>query len=104
MENQAIVILGGFLSNPSTYRKMSLSLGRPTGQPVWVVQVRMSEWLLLTSQAGWSYLLNKLSRTVHQAMQASKASRVVLIGHSAGGVLGRLYLSPEPFRGRKYAG
>jgi pimeloyl-ACP methyl ester carboxylesterase len=34
----------------------------------------------------------------------SPTEKVTLVGHSAGGVLSRLYLSDEPFRGKIYAG
>jgi pimeloyl-ACP methyl ester carboxylesterase len=104
MENQAIVILGGFLSNQTVYREMSRSLRKISSRPLWLVDIRAVEWLASASQAGWSIILNKLSRTVDQAFRSTNHSRVTLIGHSIGGVLARLYLSPQPFRGQRHDG
>jgi len=104
INNQAIVILGGYLSNQSFYRGMSRSLRQLTGRPVWVVNVLLRDWLPFGTPAGMSYLLDKLRVTVDQARQATNGSKVTLIGHSAGGLLMRLYLGPDEFRGLRYAG
>jgi pimeloyl-ACP methyl ester carboxylesterase len=104
MKNQAIVILGGFLSNAAIYRGMGRTVHQISGRPVWLVETQAIEWLATTSQAGWSLILNRLSRTVEQAFRSSNQCRVTVIGHSMGGVLARLYLSPQPFRSRNYNG
>jgi pimeloyl-ACP methyl ester carboxylesterase len=49
-------------------------------------------------------ILRKLHRTVLEAVDANGGRRVTLVGHSAGGVMGRLYLSPEPFKGESFNG
>jgi pimeloyl-ACP methyl ester carboxylesterase len=68
-----------------------------------VVGANPVDWLRAVSGSGWSRILEKLDREVRRAAEAHSA-RVVLVGHSAGGVIGRLYLSPQPFRGRSFAG
>jgi hypothetical protein len=79
-------------------------LAQVSGQPVWIVTTSSQDWLPSVSRLGWAYLLRKLERTVHRAADESTTGKVTLIGHSAGGVLGRLYLSPEPFLGRAHRG
>jgi hypothetical protein len=101
---QPIVILGGFLSFAVAYREMRTVLQTLTGQPVFIVQVQGYDWLLNASRLGWAHLLHKLDRTVQQAAHRSATGQIALIGHSIGGVLGRLYLSPKPFLGRAYRG
>jgi pimeloyl-ACP methyl ester carboxylesterase len=98
-----IVILGGMLSWPGLYDEMSRTLGACSGARVSVVDANPVDWLRAVSRAGWSRILEKLDREVRRAAGA-QSKNVVVIGHSAGGVIARLYLSPEPFRGRKFAG
>jgi len=101
---QPIVILGGFLSFAAVYREMRTTLKTLTGQPVLAADVQGYDWLGNSSRLGWAHVLHKLDWTVRQAAQRSSTGKVTLIGHSAGGVLGRLYLSSESFFGRTYRG
>ncbi len=102
--SQPIVILGGFLSPGTVYAGMRQALAAHSGQPVSVVDTQVYDWLPSVSLAGWALLLMKLDRTVRRAAQDSATGKVTLVGHSAGGVLARIFLSPEPFLGRRYAG
>ena len=101
---QPIVILGGFLSFPLLYCEMRDALMQYTGQSVSVVETQSVDWVLASLAPGWIRLLRKLDRTVREAAGRSETGKVTLIGHSAGGVLGRLYLSPRPFLGRSLPG
>ena len=101
---EAIVILGGFMSMSTVYGSIRSALVRLTGQPVYVVETRGIDWIPSLLPTGWLYILRKLDRTVRSAAKLATSGRVTLIGHSAGGVLGRLYLSPEPFLGQVFGG
>jgi pimeloyl-ACP methyl ester carboxylesterase len=70
----------------------------------WAVPVSPVEWAAAVSAAGWLRILQKLHRTVRDAFESNGGRRVKLVGHSAGGVLGRLYLSREPFKGESFNG
>jgi pimeloyl-ACP methyl ester carboxylesterase len=111
MPNQPIkpiVILGGFLSPGSIYQEMQRSLAELSGQPVHVVNTQVTDWLpfILDSitRLGWLPVLDKLDRTVKKALRDLPGGKVTLVGHSQGGVMARLYLSPETFLGRNYRG
>jgi pimeloyl-ACP methyl ester carboxylesterase len=99
-----VVILGGFFSTRRDYWEMQPALEKLTGQKVVVVPTTRFDWLLSLRPIGWSRILKKLDRTVRRTLRKTGAAKVVLVGHSTGGVMARLYLSPEPFRGRTYAG
>jgi alpha-beta hydrolase superfamily lysophospholipase len=99
-----IVIIGGFLSYAWAYRGMQRELSARTGQPVSIANIQGGEWLLAVSSLGWARLLAGLDRAVQQAARSAPGEKITLIGHSAGGVLARLYLSPDPFLGRSYRG
>lgn len=101
---EPVALLGGFLSFPGVYREMAASIRECRGCAVEVADVWPWHWVAAVSARGWSWILDRLHGTVCAAAQQSPTGRVVLVGHSAGGVIGRLYLSPEPFRGRRYAG
>ncbi len=101
---QPIVIVGGFLSADRIYFALRESLAALAGQPVSVVQTRSVDWLPSVSPVGWAVLLRKLDRAVQAATQISPTGKVTLIGHSAGGVLARLYLSPRQFYGESFRG
>jgi pimeloyl-ACP methyl ester carboxylesterase len=101
---EASVILGGFMSPSILYSTMSFALVRLSGQPAYLVKTRSADWIPSLVPLGWLQLLRKLDATVRRAARHTPSGRVTLIGHSAGGVLGRLYLSPEPFLGRVFRG
>jgi len=101
---QPIVLVGGILTFPTIYGDMRASLERITGQPVWVVQIFGHEWIPTLLPAAWARLLDRVDRAVHQAVRASPTGKATLVGHSAGGLLSRMYLGPKPFRGRAYRG
>lgn len=101
---QPIVLLGGFLSSPQFYSDLRRGLTRLTGQRVWIARVQTYHWPMVISSLGWARVLDKLDLTVRQAVRESASGRVTLVGHSAGGVLARLYLAPQPFLGRTFAG
>jgi len=99
-----VVILGGSFATPRDYWEMRPALEKLTRQPVSIVPVTRLDWALGLTGFGWARILKKLDRTVRRTLAETGAAKVVLVGHSSGGVIGRLYLSPRPFRGRVYAG
>jgi hypothetical protein len=101
---ESVVILGGFLSAPRLYHALARTLEDVAGVSVRVVPVGPPRWVGAVSERGWWAILRALDRTVREAAGSSPGGKVVLLGHSAGGVVGRLYLSPEPFRGEAFAG
>lgn len=101
---EPIVIFGGFLSFPRVYSTMRSELIRLTSLPVSVVPTHSHESLATISLAGCVILLDKLDRTVRTAAQTTPDGKVTLVTHSQGGVLARLYLTPESFYGRQYDG
>jgi hypothetical protein len=83
---------------------MRRTLTEMGGEPVLVVEAFVRDWIRAGSATGWKRILDTIQRTVCEAVSDSRAGRVVLVGHSAGGVVSRLYLSPKPFLGVECAG
>ena len=86
------------------YGGMRETLAELAGAPVLVVPASLADWVAATSKRGWERILLTLDGTVDEALALGGGSRVTLVGHSSGGVMGRLYLSPEPFRGHAFRG
>lgn len=102
--SQPVVILGGFLSFGMLYCDMRDALASITGGPVAIVPTHTLDWAPVIVTPGWIPVLRKLHYTVRDLVRESTTGKVTLIGHSAGGVLARLYLSPRRFWGHGFSG
>ena len=103
-DSEPVVVLGGFLSSPGFYREMCGAIRTLRKCTVEVADVWIWHSAAAGSARGWSRILDRLHESILQTASDSPTGKVVLVGHSAGGVIGRLYLSDQPFRGRTYAG
>lgn len=101
---QAIIIIGGYNSIWPTYLRMARDLEDLTGlQTVGVPLMPWHWWSLRRDQDGTN-LLHKLEETVIWARRRLRSHRFVLVGHSAGGIMARLYLHDGPVWGILYRG
>jgi len=101
---EPVVVLGGFLSHGLLYRALANHLRELARSEVAIVPTTAVDWLAAPMPAGWLPVLHRLRRTVRAAVKASPTGRAILVAHSAGGVLGRIYLSPTPFLGTIFRG
>jgi pimeloyl-ACP methyl ester carboxylesterase len=101
---RAIVIIGGYNSIWPFYLKMARLLEDSTGLQTIGVPLMPWHWWQAGRKEDGSHILNKVAETVAWARRKFSAKRFILVGHSAGGVIGRLYLYDEPVWGTAYAG
>jgi pimeloyl-ACP methyl ester carboxylesterase len=101
---QPVVIFGGFLSYSNHYRDMQAHIEAITGQKVTIVNTRGYDWLPIMSIKGWIYLIHKLDEAVMRALNGGNGQEVIIIGHSIGGVLSKIYLLDDPFPGEDFRG
>ena len=102
--HQPVVILGGFLITEEAYQPMADWLINQGVTDAKVVPVSRYDWLLTSWGFGWRRVLDRVAEHVQLLQSTSPTGRVTLIGHSSGGVMLRLYLSDQPFKGRTYGG
>src|ERR671920_873591 len=104
MSGAPIVIVGGATWWPASYRGLANTLREISGSEVHVVPVTPVDWAVGYLR-GFGQLVFDVASTVDRALLGSEAKKVVLVGHSAGGLACRVYIGGEPpYGGRRYSG
>ncbi|CAN5723172.1 lipase [soil metagenome] len=99
-----IIIVGGVTSWPRDYREFADILREISGSEVYVVPLTPLDWLSGYFR-GFGQLVFQIATTVDQALLRSESDKVVLVGHSAGGIASRVYIGGDPpYGGRRYSG
>lgn len=99
-----VVIVGGYISAPESYRRLAARLKAPPySRQVLITPISVGDWLM-SGDRDFRPLLDTLAATVRRALELSGATQVHLVGHSAGGRLARAYLGEQPYLGKVYAG
>jgi hypothetical protein len=94
-----VVIIGGYLTEPIFYQPLrSRLLARGAGS-VTVTRLHWPDWMAM-SLAGMGPVMLRGARTIRETRRRSSAP-VLVVAHSAGGLVARLAMSPEPLDGRQ---
>lgn len=89
---EPIVIVGGFASSWRDYRAGAEALSRVSGRRVFITNIHRWTWSI-AGLTSYSLALELTHRAVHHAMRETGSDKVMLVGHSAGGVISRAYLA-----------
>ena len=101
---EPIVIVGGATWWPRSYREFVGTLGDISGSEVHVARTTPLDWAL-GAVRGFGQLVFEVASAVDRALIGNESKKVVLIGHSAGGLTCRVYLGGDPpYGGRRYSG
>ena len=104
MSGATIVIVGGATWWPGSYRNLASMLQEISGSEVHIAPVTPLDWTLGYFR-GFGQLVFEVASTVDRALLESEAKKVVLVGHSAGGLACRVYIGGDPpYGGRRYSG
>ena len=99
-ERPHVFIVGGFLTSPPLYWGMRDALRARGAASVAIAPVWTPDWLI----AGWvglGPLMRRTAKAVVRAYRQAGGRPLLVVGHSAGGVLARLATSPAPFQGHR---
>lgn len=104
MAVEPVVIVGGATQWPGGYREFARVLGEMSGAEVHVAPVGPLDWAAGYFR-GFGQLVFEVAGAVDRALLGSDAKKVVLVGHSAGGLACRVFIGGEPpYGGRRYSG
>lgn len=104
MAESPIIVVGGVTALPRDYREFGRTLREISGSEVYVVPLTPLDWVTGYFR-GFGQLVFEIATTVDRALLESKSDKVILIGHSAGGIACRVYLGGDPpYGGRRYSG
>jgi pimeloyl-ACP methyl ester carboxylesterase len=99
-ERPAVLLVPGFLGSPPMYGRMAERLLARGAASVSVAPVWTPDWLL-SSVVGFGPMVRRLSRAVARTYRQAGRRRLLVVGHSAGGLLARLATSPAPYQGHR---
>ncbi len=99
-----VLVLGGFLTSPPFYGPLRARLLRRGAATVVVANVWTFDWLL-TPVRGLGPIVGRAMRALTEAGAASahgpsRGAPVLIVGHSAGGIVGRILTAETQFDGR----
>ena len=96
--NEPVVLIGGFGSHWKDYRLVARHLANVSGRRVFIADIARPTWFWAGLSHYW-VLVHRAQRAVQHALRETGASRVILVGHSAGGLIGRAFLADQLERG-----
>src|ERR671917_2631215 len=99
-----IVVIGRHRSWPIEYLGLTRNLAELSGSRVSVVPITPLDWVLGRIR-GYGQLVFEVASAVDKALLENGSDKVVLVGHSTGGILARAYVGGDPpYGGRRYSG
>ena len=101
-----VLIIGGFLTVPAMYLRLRRRLLDRGAAEVLIADVYTPDWLLAVGRGGGAVAtraLRALIRAIHASASSSSSqgAPLLVVGHSAGGMVARLLTTSEPFAGRR---
>ncbi len=90
--DEPIVLIGGLGSHWRQYQSFGRALATVSGHKVFIATIKPVTWMI-ARYTDYALLVNRTHQAVQFALTQSKAERVYLVGHSAGGVIARAYLA-----------
>ena len=98
-----VLIIGGFLSSPPSYEPLRGRLLARGAAVVDIAPIWLPDWLLVTWH-GQGRIVARAARAVLETKPHMDGAPLLVIGHSAGGVVARILTAEVPFAGHRYAG
>jgi pimeloyl-ACP methyl ester carboxylesterase len=98
---EPILIVGGFASNYPLYAALRSYLSEVSGRYVTIAPITLFEWAGVIASDSYGALLRVLDLAVRETLAAQRVRKLILVGHSAGGILARIYMGDQPYGPRR---
>jgi pimeloyl-ACP methyl ester carboxylesterase len=92
-----ILIVGGFGVSWNIYQPFRAVLQSVSNRAVFLTRLEMLDWLSVVMSDDYSNLLKRLHSSVTDTLRRTGAERLMLLGHSAGGIVARIYMGDQPY-------
>ena len=99
IEEPNVLIVGGFATMPPNYLGLRSRLLRRGAARVDICQLWTPDWLL-AGMVGFGPIMRRAGRAIAATHRAGGRRPIIVVGHSAGGIVARLAMSERPFNGR----
>lgn len=96
------MILPGFFNAASDYEDMAEVLYENLSRPVFIADIKRSDWLPTIKGSSFRFYLDKAAERVYDAMEHTNVQQVSIVAHSAGGWLARILLGNQTYDGAVY--
>jgi hypothetical protein len=93
-----VVIIGGFLTEALSFAPMRARLLERGAARVTITPLHWPDWLAM-GIVGMGPVMLRGARAIREARRGA-ATPLMVVGHSAGGLIARLAMAPEPIDGR----
>ena len=98
-----VLVIGGFLSSPPVYGPFRERLLERGVRHVEVARIWTPDWLLSVRRGGGP-IATRAARSLLKAVDVADDVPLLIVGHSASGVVARVLTATEPYEGRRFAG
>ncbi len=90
--NEPVVLIGGLGSHWKQYQTFGSALAKVSGRRVFIASLKPITWAV-ARYTDYVLLVNRTKEAVQYALTHTGAEKVILVGHSAGGIIARAYLA-----------
>lgn len=94
----SVLIAGGFATAPANYWPFARRLRARGAKRVDIAPLWTPDWLI-GALLGFGPLTGRTRRAIERTHAAGGGRPILVVGHSAGGILARLAMAPVPYRG-----
>ena len=98
-----VLVIGGFLSSPPVYGPFRERLLKHGVRHVEIARIWTPDWLSSVRRGGGP-IATRAARALLKAVEVADGVPLLIVGHSAGGVVARVLTATEPYEGRRFAG
>lgn len=92
-----ILIVGGFGASWHAYQPFQRVLEAVSKRRTFITRLATMDWMSVVVSDDYSTVLKRLNTAILDTLRRTQAQQLMLVAHSAGGILSRIYLGDQPY-------